>query len=481
MDTSDPLITFGRDGTCSHCREFDTAVRPAWRPDDAGGLALEMERIRAAGRGADYDCVVGVSGGVDSSYLLLLAIRHGLRPLPVHVDTGWNSELASHNIESMIRALDLDLYTVVIDWEEMRRLQIAFLRAGVPNQDIPQDHAITASLYFTARRFGIGTLLYGNNYATESVLPRAWGHDNLDTRHILAIHARFGAAPLRRFPLLSFADVCAMRFAHPEPPAVRLFAPLDLARYDKAAALRELTEVAGFKEYDTKHGESRFTRFFQGVLLPRRFGYDKRRAHLSSLVLAGQMGREEALARMAEPALPERVAMEEERFVRKKLALSEAEWREVMDGPRRSHADYPTWHGDLLRAADLARRIRADRDALTAMMAAADTDTGVRGAVTDLATLDLARPLFLYGTGRLGQAVHRRLAALGAADVRGFIDSFRCGTLEGLPVLSLAEFTERQPPDAFVLVCSQFHDVMEAALLGAGITAFARVAIPDLV
>jgi N-acetyl sugar amidotransferase len=343
MDTSDPDIRFDAAGQCSWCTRFDTVVRRDWHPDAVGSARLQalVDMIRRETAGRDYDCIIGLSGGIDSSFTAYVARRQlGLRMLAVHVDAGWNSELAVKNIENIVKRLDIDLHTHVVDWEEMRDLQLAFLRSGVANQDVPQDHAFFAALYRFAVAKGIRWVLSGGNIATESVLPPAWGYNAMDLRHVKSIHRRFGSLPLRTFPTCSFLEYYLY---YPFIRGMRVVRPLNYMRYVKSEALATLEHELGYRYYGTKHGESRFTKFFQNYWLPERFGYDKRRAHLSSLVLSGQLTREQALAELAVPSYANPAELAEDKaFVAKKLGLSVQEFDGLLGGALHSHRDYPS-------------------------------------------------------------------------------------------------------------------------------------------
>lgn len=341
MDGSDPEIAFSADGVCSHCLRFERRQRPAWMPDERGAARLRawVERARARGRGRPYDAVLGLSGGVDSAWLALRLAGSGLRILAVHVDCGWNSAIAVGNIERLLRHCCMDLATHVVYWPEMRDLQLAFLRAGVPNQDIPQDHAIFAALRAEARRFGVRCLVSAHNLASESVLPSAWGYNAMDLRHLRAIHARFGVRPLHRFPTIG---LFRLKIADPRLHRLEAVRPLDWMPYDRARAKAELAAALGWQDYGGKHGESRFTRFFQGWWLPTRFGWDKRRAHLSSLILAGQATREQALAELARPPWDPAGLERDLRFIARKLGCGTDEFRALCAGPVRRHADFPS-------------------------------------------------------------------------------------------------------------------------------------------
>lgn len=357
MDTTAEEITFDASGVCSFCHDFDTRLKSRWRPNAEGEAYLQetADRIRTAGADKDYDCLFGLSGGVDSSFMALQIKRLGLRPLVVHVDTGWNSELAVHNIETVIKHLDFDLHTEVIDWDEMRDLQVAFFRAGVPNQDIPQDNAIFVTLHRVAIEAGIKFVFQGFNIVTESILPRSWGFDNQDSRHIRNIHERFGTGQLESYPLFDFEELCSQRFGYPNPVPYETVVPLDHLPYDKPEVIKTISEELGWRDYGTKHGESRFTKFYQEYFLPERFGFDKRRPHYSSLIQAGQLTREAALERLeAPPYDPDQLAEDRAYFI-KKLDVSETEFEHFLNGPIRPHRMFPNYEDALKAAEQLAQ------------------------------------------------------------------------------------------------------------------------------
>lgn len=341
MDTTDPDITFDDAGRCSYCTGFDKQIRPYWKPDAKGAreLASIVARIKHEGQGKQYDCIIGISGGVDSSYLAAKVVEWGLRPLAVHVDAGWNSELAVKNIDQIVTKLGIDLVTHVVDWENMKELHLAFLRSQVANQDIPQDHAYFAALYHYATQAKIRYVISGTNFATESILPQAWGYDAMDATHVKAIHKRFGTRKLDQFPIISFFDYF---IRYPKLLGMQVVDPLNYMLYDKAAAIDYLEREFGWRYYGGKHYESRWTRFFQGHYLPKKFGYDKRKAHLASLVVAGQMTREQALAELEKPLYTDNELAEDKAFVAKKLGLSVGELEAFIDAPPRHYSEYPT-------------------------------------------------------------------------------------------------------------------------------------------
>ena len=351
MDTSDEGITFDDEGVCSHCRGFDAERGATWFPNEEGARRLSaiVAQMKEAGRGRRYDCILGLSGGVDSSYLGLKVQEWGLRPLAVHVDAGWNSELAVANIEKIVKHCGFDLHTHVVDWQEVRDLQIAYLRAAVANQDVPQDHVFFASLYHFATKNGIRCVLSGGNYATESIFPRSWHGDAMDKRNLLAIHRRFGDHRLRSYTTIGFLQYFLW---YPFVKRMRTVRPLNYLAYSKREAIAELTRI-GWRAYGRKHGESLFTRFFQNYYLPTKFGYDKRRPHLSSLIVAGEITREEALRELERPLYDADELETDIVFVCKKLQISRSEFAELMQAPVHHYSEFPNqdrWYRGLKRA-----------------------------------------------------------------------------------------------------------------------------------
>ena len=355
MDTTDPEIEFDGNGVCNHCREFDIQAARVWKPgpDGENELSAMVERLKKAGRRHEYDCIIGLSGGLDSTYLALKMAERDLRILAVHVDAGWNSEIAVHNIEKTVQKCGLDLFTYVVDWEDMRSLQLSYFRSGISNLDVPQDHVFFATLYQQATKHKIQHVLHGGNIASEGIFPKSWHGPALDRRNLLAIHGKFGTEPLSR----SYITVGFFRYYVMYPYIQRISAvrPLDLMPYVRKEALEELVQVVGYKPYGRKHGESLFTRFFQNYVLPHRFGFDKRRPHLSSMVVSGQMTRDEAIRELAlDLYAPDDLARDKE-FVARKLRVSTDELEELMNMPLHRFDEFAT-QGELYR---MLKRVQA--------------------------------------------------------------------------------------------------------------------------
>jgi N-acetyl sugar amidotransferase len=340
MDTSDSRITFDENGVCDHCRTFFSQVKPNWHTDERGERALRalVEQIRAAGKGKDFDCIVGMSGGIDSSYLTTIATECGLRPLVFHVDAGWNSQEAVNNIEKLVDALGLDLYTEVIDWGEMRDLQLAFFKSGVPHIDTPQDHAFFATMYKFAEQHKVNYILTGANYSTECIRnPIEWMYYQSDSIQLKDIHRRFGTQPLVSFPTTS---ILRHKLFLPYVRGIKVVRPLNYIPYIKSEAKALLVDKFGWQPYPQKHFESRFTRFYEGFWLPKRFGFDTRKVQLSSLIVTGQMTRAEALEQLKTPPLDDATIRQEFEYVANKLGITTTELQGYLDAPKKTYRDY---------------------------------------------------------------------------------------------------------------------------------------------
>jgi len=341
MDTTDPGISFDEAGVCSHCHNYDRIIRDnVFSGKDGEQLLAEIiHGVKKRGAGKKYDCVIGVSGGVDSSFVAYKVKQYGLRALAVHLDNGWDSELAVKNIENICRSLDIDLHTIVLDWEEFRELQIAFLKASTPDSEIPSDHAIVASMYHSAKEYGV-PVIAGYNYRTESHFPAAWSQGHYDWRYIRSVNRQFGSKPLRTFPHLNWIQ--GQIFVR------RLINMLNYIDYNKTEAMHILERELGWKYYGSKHHESIYTRFYQGYILPKKFHYDKRKAHLSSLVCSGEISREEALIQLGEETYSKQLQEEDRQYIIKKFGLSASEFGDIMNLPVRSFWDYSSY-GSLQR------------------------------------------------------------------------------------------------------------------------------------
>ncbi|RAX56385.1 hypothetical protein CCZ01_09680 [Helicobacter monodelphidis] len=337
MDTSDSQIRFDEQGICNHCRRFDEITLPYWKQCTKEVLDGLVYKIKQESRNKEFDVIIGLSGGVDSSYLLhYIKKEYDLRILAVHVDAGWNSSIATQNIQALVDKLDIKLHTITIDLDEMRDLQVAFLRSGVVNCDVPQDHAFFASLYQYATKHQIRYVLNGANYATESVFPFSWAHFALDSIQLKDIHHKFGKRPLKQYPIVSFFDYY---FYYPFIKKMHVLSPLNYIPYNKQKALQELGLEYGWQGYGDKHCESVWTKFFQTYFLPTKFGYDKRRPHFSSLILSGEMQREQAIEQLKES--PYKGDFDKDLSeILNHLQLSEQDWQEIMQSPIKSYRDY---------------------------------------------------------------------------------------------------------------------------------------------
>ena len=341
MDTTDSVIVFDEKGVCDHCTTFYREILPHWHTDDRGRRTLEgiVAKMKQTGEGRDYDCIIGMSGGIDSSYLTCIAKKDlGLRPLVFHVDAGWNSQEAVNNIEKLVDKLGLDLYTEVIDWEEMRDLQLAFFRSGVPHIDAPQDHAFFATMYKFAERYDVKYILTGANYSTECIRnPIEWMYYQSDSIQLRDIHRRFGSRPLATFPITS---ILRHKVYLPYVKRIRVVRPLNYIPYVKKEAIRLLVDQFGWQPYPQKHFESRFTKFYEGYWLFRKFGYDTRRVQYSSLILTNQMTREEALEKLKHPPYDEATIAQEFEYVATKLGISVEELQSYLDAKNKTYKDY---------------------------------------------------------------------------------------------------------------------------------------------
>lgn len=363
MDTTDPNITFDERGRCNYCSNFETTIQPNWHTDERGAAALKQlaETIRADTKGRDFDCIIGLSGGLDSSYAAYVAKeKMGLRPLLFHVDAGWNTDQAVGNIEKLVDGLGLDLYTEVVNWEEVKRLQVAFLRAGIPDQDLVQDAAFFSGMYKFARQHGIKHIITGSNFSTECCRePEEWGgYLGIDKRLFGDIWRQFGEGELATFPL---TDILVYKLLYQKVLGMKVHHPLNLVPYVKKDAEDELGRHFGWQRFQHKHHESRFTRFYEDYWLPRRFGFEKRRAHFSSLIMTGQMTRAEALDRISRPEMDEHFLQQEFEFVAHKLGLTVPELQQLFELPKKTYRDYKNKRWMIGMGATVMRKLGLER------------------------------------------------------------------------------------------------------------------------
>jgi len=338
MDTTDPDIYFDANGICNHCNAYDDLSKNYVFSGVEGitRVARIVDEIKAVGKKKDYDCIIGVSGGIDSTYVAYKVKELGLRPLAIHLDNGWDSELAVKNIEQTLKILNIDLYTYVIEWEEFKDIQLSFLKASTPDSEIPSDHAIQSIWYQMANKIGVKYIITGCNLRTETHVPPAWSQGHMDWKYIKSVHDQFGSIKLRTFPHLSYWAIHKSLFLS----RIDILNYLD---YVKKDAMKLVKEKLCWKDYGGKHYESIYTRFFQGYILYRKFGYDKRKGHFSSLICSGEMTREEALRELKNEPYPLEIMEKDMEYVIKKLGLTEKEFKEIMNLPKKSYWDYPSY------------------------------------------------------------------------------------------------------------------------------------------
>ncbi len=346
MDTTDPDIVFDQNGVCNYWHEYQDFKKSLPSTEERDRLYSEViSRVKDAGKNRPYDCILGLSGGVDSSYLAHLVKSVNLRPLVVHFDNGWNNELAVHNIERICTKLELPLQTFVMNWPEFRDLQRAYFKASVLDLEVPTDHMIFGALYKIARQHRIRYIISGNNFATEWLLPRRWYYRKFDLENLLAIHSKFGEIPLKHLPALGLWQNVWYRMAN-KILDVKL---LDLIDYNKQEAKELLMEEYGWRDYGGKHYESIFTRFYQGHILPTKFNIDKRKAHLTNLILSGQMSREDAIVELKAPTYDPVLQQEDKQYVAKKLGFSDSEFDSLLKLPNREHEEFGTDTNSIVR------------------------------------------------------------------------------------------------------------------------------------
>lgn len=358
MDNTAIEIVFDENGVCNFCKHYDEVRTKDLYNDEIGQQKLDtlIAQIKEKGKNSDYDCLIGLSGGVDSSYVAYIVKKYGLRALAIHLDNGWNTELAVANVEQLVKRLDIDLKTYVLDWREFKDIQTSFLKSSISNIEIPTDHAIWAILIKTAGKMGIPYIIAGNNVVTESIMPESWLYGSKDSRLIKAIHNKFGKVKLKTYPSLTtfnYVEYLLIR-------GIRWVPILNYIPYVKDDAKKYLIDELGWRDYGGKHYESIFTRFFHAYYLPEKFGYDLRKSYMSALVCSGQITREKALEELALPPAPKELLSQDREYVIKKLGLTEAEFQQILDAPNKTFADYPN-NDSLWRSFDWFVKIARQR------------------------------------------------------------------------------------------------------------------------
>ena len=340
MDTTAKEISFDDKGECNFCKQYDIVEKSEVFSDKIGQEKLDVlvREIKRKGKNKNYDVLIGLSGGVDSSYVAyLLRKKYNLRALAVHLDNGWNTELAVANVEEVIKRLGIDLVTNVLDWAEFRDIQSSFLKSSISNIEIPTDHAIWASLLKTAGKYDISYIVAGNNVVTEAIMPESWLYGSKDSKLIRSIHRKFGKLKMKTYPYLTTFDFFKFLILR----NIRWVPILNYIPFVKEEAKQLLIDELGWRDYGGKHYENIFTRFFHAYYLPAKFGYDLRKCYLSALVCSGQMNREEAIKELESPPASERVLSEDRDYVIKKLGLSNNEFDNILSNLSKRHTDYP--------------------------------------------------------------------------------------------------------------------------------------------
>lgn len=363
MDTSDPTIEFDHQGVCDYCNNFDSNILPEWKLGVGRSSELEalLERIREDGKDREFDCILGLSGGLDSAYLAHVAVKQfGLRPLLFHVDVGWNTRGSVSNIEKIVDGLGMHLYTEVVNWNEMKDLQRAFFLSGIPDQDYPQDIAYISMLYKFARQHKIKYILNGGNFSTECCRePEAWGgYLGVDKWLVNSIHGKFGNVPLDTFPLV---DILRYKIIYKYLYKIQSIYPLNYIPYTREIGESTLANLYGCEPFKHKHHESVFTRFYEDYWLPKRFGFEKRRAHFSSLIMTEQMTRDEALKRISTSELSEEQHKRDFEYVADKLDFSTEEFREIFESKRHTYREFKNKRNLIIAGARLLRHLGLEK------------------------------------------------------------------------------------------------------------------------
>lgn len=353
MDTSDKDIFFDEQGVCNHCASAQKVLDNVAKKVADFDVQSYVEKVKREGKGKQYDCIVGISGGVDSCYCIYLAKKYGLRPLAVHIDNGWNSEVSVQNVKKLLESMDVDLYTYEVNWQEFRELQLAFLRSSTPDSEIPTDQMIMPVLGMVAHKYGVKTIWTGANETSESILPASWSHGHKDWKYVKSVYKQFGKGRLKSYPYFNRWDLIYFYLKF------EWFDILNYIDYNKEEAKRMLIEKFDWNDYGGKHHESFYTKFYQTYILPVKFGFDKRRMHASSLINAGQMTREEALKELETLPYDEKSIESDIEYFINKMEITREEFDDIMQKPTKSFWDYPNYETDFIgRLQDKVRDIR---------------------------------------------------------------------------------------------------------------------------
>ena len=336
---ADPDITFDKAGVCNYYHEYKVAEKDVFTGTKGEERLQQIaDTIKKRGHGKKYDCLIGLSGGVDSTYVAYLVKQLGLRPLAVHLDNGWNSELAVKNIENVISKLNIDLYTLVVNWQEFKDIQLSYLKASVVDIEVVSDHAIFATMYKLAKQYNVGYIISGTNIVTEHIMPHSWLYKKMDFANLDDIHHRYGKVKLKTYPYFDFKR-------HVYYSAVLKLTPISILNYvtyNKQEIKHFITRELDWRDYGGKHYESLFTKFYQAYILPLKFKIDKRKAHLSTLICSGQLTREAALQELELPLYKKEELKQDKEYVLKKLGLSEGEFDIIMKAAPRRHEEFKT-------------------------------------------------------------------------------------------------------------------------------------------
>jgi N-acetyl sugar amidotransferase len=342
LDTNDyPEMHFDSNGVCEICNIYDDLAKRTLFKDGAGKAKLEqmIADIKEAGKGKEYDCIVGISGGVDSTYVAWLSKQWGLRPLVLHVDNGWNAELAVMNIENIVKKLGYDLYTYVLNWNQIKDLQLAFMKASVIDIDLPFDNAFMAVLYQLAAKHKIKYILSGHNTETEGYLPPNWVHNKLDTINIRDIHKHYGTESIKGFPMIGIIRM----WYYKKIKKIEMATPLNFIDYNKDEVKKFIINELEWRDYGGKHYENIFTRFYQGYILVEKFGVNKRKSHLATLICSGQITKEQAIEENKKPVYDAELLKIDKDYFLKKFRLSEEEFNKMMAMPPKAHTDFKSY------------------------------------------------------------------------------------------------------------------------------------------